>query len=31
MNVTVIQNSAYGRAGLVEKYIAAKGWTYRGL
>ncbi len=29
MNVTVIQNSAYGRAGLVEKYIAAKGWTYR--
>lgn len=29
MNVTVIQNSAYGRAGLIEKYIAAKGWTHR--
>ncbi len=29
MNITVIQNSAYGRAGLIEKYIAAKGWTCR--
>ncbi len=29
MKVTVIQNSAYGRAGLVEKFIAAKGWTCR--
>ncbi|WP_045835758.1 type 1 glutamine amidotransferase [Hyphomicrobium sp. 99] len=29
MKVTVIQNSAYGPAGLVEKYISAKGWTCR--
>lgn len=29
MKVTIIQNSAYGRAGLVEKFIAAKGWTCR--
>lgn len=29
MRITVIQNSAYGRAGLVEKFIASKGWTCR--
>lgn len=29
MKITVIQNSAYGRAGLVEKFIAAKDWTCR--
>jgi GMP synthase-like glutamine amidotransferase len=29
MKVTVIQNSAYGPAGLVETYLAAKGWTCR--
>ena len=29
MKITVIQNSAYGRAGLVEKFITAKGWTCR--
>ncbi|WP_423414556.1 type 1 glutamine amidotransferase [Hyphomicrobium sp. B1] len=29
MRVTVIQNSAYGSAGLVEKFIASKGWTCR--
>ncbi|MFT3731527.1 MAG: type 1 glutamine amidotransferase [Hyphomicrobium sp.] len=29
MKITVIQNSAYGKAGLVEKFIAAKNWTCR--
>lgn len=29
MKVTVIQNSTYGRAGLVDKFIRAKGWSCR--
>ncbi|HML29633.1 MAG TPA: type 1 glutamine amidotransferase [Hyphomicrobium sp.] len=29
MKITVIQNSAYGRAGLVEKFMASKDWTCR--
>lgn len=29
MKVTVIQNSTYGSAGLVEKFIRAKGWSCR--
>lgn len=29
MKITVIQNSTYGRAGPVEKFITSKGWTCR--
>lgn len=29
MKITVIQNSSYGHAGLVEKFKAAKGWSCR--
>jgi len=29
MKATIIQNSAYGAAGLVQEFITAKGWTAR--
>lgn len=29
MNITIVQNSSYGSAGLVDDYIRARGWTGR--